>query len=169
MKRYRGRGLAVASSLLGPRLGAEAEDATQSAVIRCFRALDQFRADSSFAGWFFRIVRNEALALKARARHRVPHVGDEALADLSTLEPTPEQAALRSQMQIDLQRAIERLPVPYQAAVRLYYGQDWSVDEIAEALATPANTIKSYLLRSRKLLRSLLSQQGYGHDNPTEE
>lgn len=165
---YRRRGLAVALSLLGPRLRAEAEDATQSAVIRCYRALDQFRADSSFAGWFFRIVRNEALAVKARARNRVPHMDDEAMAELSAPDLTPEQAALRSQMQADLQRAIERLPVPYQAAVRLYYGQDWSVDEIAEALATPANTIKSYLLRSRQLLRSLLSQQGYGHDHPTE-
>jgi len=159
--RYRERLFFVALSVLGPAFSPEAEDAAQVGIMKAYRAIAGFRAESSVATWLSRIVRHEALAIKARSRFRRPHLGEESVAAMPHQAATPEQESLAKQQNADLQACIQHLPEIYQTIVRLYYWLDWPVGEIAALLVLPENTVKSYLHRARKLLHNCLSQRGY--------
>jgi RNA polymerase sigma-70 factor, ECF subfamily len=150
-----------ALSVLGPSLAPEAEDAVQLAALKAFQAIHLFRQEASFSTWFCRIVRNEALAIKERARNRLPHGGEGALLELRAEGPSPEDRAAAGQRDKDLLECIAALPNLYQIIVRLYYWLDWPVGEIAEVLGQPENTVKSYLQRTRKLLHTAMIERGY--------
>jgi RNA polymerase sigma-70 factor (ECF subfamily) len=67
-----------------------------------------------------------------------------------------EEEILRSGLSNDIQNAIEKLPKQYRMVVVLRYLEDFSYQEIAEALDLPLNTVKSYLFRARQQLQELL-------------
>lgn len=69
-------------------------------------------------------------------------------------EETPEQQVLRREEQRAVQDLLEELPEPYFTAVRLFYYQDYSYQEIAERTGLPLKTVESQLYRARKMLRS---------------
>ena len=73
---------------------------------------------------------------------------------------SPEQAATRRQMAAVLDRAIDTLRPEYRAVVILRHHEDLDYDEIAEVMALPLGTVKTYLHRARKELAARLQEAG---------
>lgn len=159
VRRHRESVFRLALSVLGP--GGEAEEVAQEAFLRAHRSLRAFRREAKFASWLYRIAFNLALNVKARARHRTPHVPYDALDETLASSGDPGDAVDGIGREQMLSECLSRLPEVYQAAVRLHYGMDHSVAEVAELLGAPVNTVKSYLYRARLLLRALLEERGY--------
>ncbi len=161
VRRYRGPVFRLAVSILGQEHAPEAEDVAQDVMLRVHHALRTYRGEAKFGSWIYRIAFNQALNVKARARHRVPHVSDEVLAT----EPSGDRGADDQLQSERRQRAVlacvHELPEVYQSALRLHYWLGATMSEIATLLDTPENTVKSYLHRARKLLQSLLAERGY--------
>jgi RNA polymerase sigma-70 factor (ECF subfamily) len=65
-----------------------------------------------------------------------------------------------------LERALQQLPLLEREAVTLFYLQELSLNEIAEALKVPVGTVKSRLFRGRRLLRQRMTEGGTPHDTP---
>ena len=160
VRRHRQPVFRLVASILGHGFEPEAEEVTQEVFVRVHGGLASFRGDAKFGSWLYRIAFNHALNLKARVRYRSPHVTVDALKEQPSPESGPFDRLAEAQRDRAVLDCVAALPEAYQAAVRLHYGMDASVAEIASLLAVPENTVKSYLYRSRRLLEAMLKTRG---------
>jgi len=142
----------------------EANDIAAETFVRIFNSLANFRGDSSFITWLFRIVTNVYLDERKRQRAR-PH---QSLEEVIALEesnvqrqiedplPTPEEMTEKRERSDLLQAAIEALPDYQRMMIVLYHTEGKSYEEIAEILDLPIGTVKSRLNRARLSLREYL-------------
>jgi RNA polymerase sigma-70 factor (ECF subfamily) len=140
---------------------ADAQDATQEALIAIVRGLPRFDDRSSFATWSFRVATNACLdELRRRKRRPDPGLPDDERVAVDPGAGTPgiaEQVAAR----VSIDGAMEDLPIEFRAAVVLrdICGLDYA--EIAEVLEIPPGTVRSRIARGRSLLAARLG-------NPTD-
>ena len=143
-----------------------AEDATQEAFIRAYRAIGTFRGER-FRSWLFSIVANACRDELCRRRRRPQRSLDEAReqpdrADLdpTDTDPTPEAQALSGELREALERSLMQLPEDWRLVVVLSDVQGLSYEEIAESTGVPLGTVKSRLSRARARLRDILLASG---------
>ena len=145
---------------------AQAEDAVQSAYLNAFAAISGFDGRSSLSTWLTRIVINEALGVQRKARRRRAHLdkaGVLAMDDYrdklmrGSQPAAPDSELAREQLRRLLEKAIAGLPDAFRTVFVLREIEALSVEETAEALGLPANTVKTRLLRARRKLREALT------------
>jgi RNA polymerase sigma-70 factor (ECF subfamily) len=139
----------------------EAQDMTQEVYLRVWRALPDFRGDSRFGTWLYRVTVNACLNRRRSLRAQLRVVDDDdALAALPTEEDDPMAATMKKERNDSLWSAVDRLPEKYRLVVSLFYQQQLSYGEIAEMLSLPLGTVKAHLNRARQgLARMLRSMQ----------
>jgi RNA polymerase sigma-70 factor (ECF subfamily) len=143
-----------------------AEDVTQEAFFRAYRALDGFRGER-FRAWLLRIVANAARDELRRRKRRPQRSLDEArddpdTPDLDPLErgPGPEQVAENADLRRVLEAALARLPEEWRMVVLLSDVHGLSYEEVATSVGVPVGTVKSRLSRARGRLREILRESG---------
>jgi RNA polymerase sigma-70 factor (ECF subfamily) len=144
----------------------DAEDATQEAVIRAFRAFDRY-AGGSARGWLLAIVRNTCMTRLKRLRSSgkvvvLQDVIDEIeMQGAGTTEiglsPRPDQALLAHEDRERVHRALAALPEPYREIVVLREFDELTYAEIARIVGVPTGTVMSRLARARARLCKLLA------------
>lgn len=172
MKTYRDRVFGVVLNLAGNH--ADAADVTQDVFIKAFTNIQKYNFRSSFFTWIYRIAVNEALNHQRRAHSKrmsifekiLPVSGktDEQMSHeerLSNLQPSDAHrerpaAALKNELQTQLDRALQDLSEEHRAAIVLTEIEGLSMEEAAEILGTSAGTIKSRLHYAKKHLQTLL-------------
>jgi RNA polymerase sigma-70 factor (ECF subfamily) len=149
-RQHGGRVLLMFVRLSGNR--ADAEDLTQEAFVRAWNSWESFRSDSSASTWLHTIAIRTFADWRRQSLRRPweseEPVEPEANADVRALLPGAD---------IDLERAIARLPAQMRAAFVLHYIEGFSLDEIAEQLGKSIGTIKAQLHAARARLRSILA------------
>ena len=149
VERHRDRAFGLALRILRSR--PDAEDAAQEAFVRAWQALPRFRGESSFSTWLYRIVARQSFdRLQTLKRRRERETVIEAAADRAAGASASDEAAWRAR---EVERLIDRLSPVQRAVVTLFYFQDRSVEQVAEALAMPENTVKTHLSRARAEMR----------------
>ena len=130
----------------------EADDATQDVFVRAWQRLGQFRGDSAFGTWLFRLAVNVMLSRReVVAIRQKRHVDDAELVEtLSSRDASPE-------LSLDFQAAIDRLPPGMRQIFVLHDIEGYKHDEIAAMLGIAQGTSKSQLHRVRMALRKYLS------------
>lgn len=139
---------------------ADAEDVAQEAFIKAYRALPQFRGDSAFYTWLYRIAINTAKnALAARNRNPVTYDldvqgNDEAAEMIGKLKDpeTPEGLALTEEIRNIVNAAISELPEDLRTAIVLRELEGMSYEEIAAAMDCPVGTVRSRIFRAREAI-----------------
>ncbi|HTW73608.1 MAG TPA: RNA polymerase sigma factor RpoE [Steroidobacteraceae bacterium] len=139
---------------------ADAEDVAQEAFIKAYRALPQFRGDSAFYTWLYRIAINTAKnALAARDRNPVTYDLDLQGNDESTdmvarlKDPeTPEGLALTEEIRTTVNAAIGELPEDLRTAIVLRELEGMSYEEIAASMDCPVGTVRSRIFRAREAI-----------------
>jgi RNA polymerase sigma-70 factor (ECF subfamily) len=151
------------------RSPADAEEVAQDAFLRAWLALARFRGESSFGTWLYRIVARRAFdRLEWIRSRRGREVGGEEAAALAERVAAGAPGAAGSGAQDHetvlrarrLERMVSALPAAQRAAVTLYYYEDRSVEQVAEILGMPENTVKTHLSRARAALRSAWQREG---------
>ncbi len=142
----------------------EAQDAAQDALVRAWRALPQFRGESKFATWLYRITVNTCLNRQRSLRPQLQQVdADDVIDGLADPDADPQANALSREQNAAIWAAVERLPEKYRLVLTLFYQQELSYQEIAELLSLPLGTVKAHLNRARQALaRQLCSSQEAG-------
>jgi len=143
---------------------AEVEDVAQDAFIKAYRALPQFRGDSAFYTWLYRIAVNTAknyLATQARrpeASSDIDAEEAETFADGEQLRDinTPESMLHTRQVAETVNRAMEALPEELRTAITLREIEGLSYEEIAEAMGCPIGTVRSRIFRAREAIAEKL-------------
>jgi RNA polymerase sigma-70 factor, ECF subfamily len=135
---------------------ADAEDVTQDALLRAFRAFGSYRAGNARA-WLLQIVRNTCFTWLRQNR-----MGEEFTEFDETTMPqeseNPETLAIASSNREQLTRALESLPASFREILVLRELEGCSYKEIAEITSRPIGTVMSALARARLQLRDSLSQ-----------
>ena len=156
---------------------AEAEDIAQEAFIKAYRALPQFRGDSAFYTWMYRIAINTAKNSLA-SRDRSPIAYDLDLTDpeeshsvqTKLQDPdTPEGMALTEEIRQIVNSAIEALPEELKTAIVLRELDGLSYVEIAAAMECPVGTVRSRIFRAREAIDKRLREVFEGGLGRTEE
>ena len=126
-----------------------AEDAFQTALIRAWRSMPGFRGESSVKTWLSRITVNVCRDTLRSGwfRMRKASVSIDALTDLAA-EPSAQDG--------EVTQAVLALPGRYREIIVLYYFEDMTLREIADALRIPINTASTRLRRGRALLGDML-------------
>ncbi len=139
---------------------SDIEDVTQEAFIKAYRALPNFRGESAFYTWLYRIAINTAKNHFAAQGRKAPTVaagdfedpdgGDEPFAQPDG--DTPESVYQSRQIGLAVNRAIDQLPEELRTAIVLRELEGLSYDEIAAAMNCPVGTVRSRIFRAREAI-----------------
>jgi len=136
----------------------DAEDITQETFIRVFRSLAGYRP-GSFEGWLHRITTNVFLDMvRRRQRIRMEALPEES-DRIAGSEPSPEQVFQDSNLDPDLQAALDELLPEFRAAVVLCDVEGLSYEEIGATLGVKIGTVRSRIHRGRQALRAGLERR----------
>ena len=142
---------------------SEVYDVAQEAFIKAYRALPNFRGDSAFYTWMYRIAINTAKNYLVAQGRRLPNIDIEAQ-DAEQFEgesalkeyATPESMLRREEVQNTVLRTIESLPDDLRTAIMLREIEGLSYEEIAEAMDCPVGTVRSRIFRAREAIDKTL-------------
>jgi len=156
---------------------AEAEDIAQEAFIKAYRALPQFRGDSAFYTWLYRIAINTAKnAVVSRDRSPVEyeldrHSNDESYDMQGRMKDseTPEGLVLTDEIRSTVNAAIDALPEDLRTAIVLRELEGLSYEEIAAAMDCPVGTVRSRIFRAREAIDKRLREVFEGGLGRAEE
>jgi RNA polymerase sigma-70 factor, ECF subfamily len=149
------------------RSRTEADDLVQDAALLAYKAFSTFERGTNFKAWFFRILTNAFYSRHRKDRHEKANLSTEDVpalylyhktteAGLGATESDPASAILDRLDADRVGEALDALPEEYRAVATLYFIDDLSYQQIAEALRCPVGTVRSRLHRGRRMLQKAL-------------
>jgi RNA polymerase sigma-70 factor (ECF subfamily) len=173
---HRDRVFNITYRMLGNR--HEAEDVAQEVFIAVFKQIDNFREESKFSTWLYRVAvnhcKNRLKYLKRRFDKDREEINDDTTtagsngAIGSHVPSAPDHALAGAQMEKVLAEAINSLDEEQRVVVILRDVEDLSIEEICAITDLPDGTVKSRLHRARLALRKKLQRQGIGQGGSEE-
>jgi RNA polymerase sigma-70 factor (ECF subfamily) len=138
-------------------------DVTQEAFIKAYRALPNFRGESAFYTWLYRIAVNSAKNYLTSQSRKPPasdvdaeeadfYDGSDALKE----NASPEKTLLSEELQTKLFAAIDNLPDDLRAAITLREIEGLSYEEIASVMECPVGTVRSRIFRAREAIDKVI-------------
>jgi RNA polymerase sigma-70 factor (ECF subfamily) len=140
-----------------------AADITQQVFLKLIGSISQFRGDSEFSTWLYRLVVN--VCLDASRRHQ----SESVIAPGSDLDAFAGQASqerdyAQAQAASSVRKAVSALPAKFRIAILLRYFEDLSYEQMAHALGCSMGTVASRLSRGHRILTEKLKGfEGGGH------
>lgn len=136
------------------RDAALAEDVAQDAILKAWRALPTFRGDSSLRSWVLRITHNTAIST---LRKRREELRDPSMLPEQETRSTTESEAVQHLSMEAFEGALDQLDELSRSIIVLREVEGLSYEEIAGLVGVPLPTVKTRLLRGRRVLASALS------------
>lgn len=143
----------------------DAKDAAQEALIKVYKNIGNFRGDSGFSTWIYRIAVNACKDELRKKKHNVVSMDKEMETDEGSFKHEfadqslkPDELLEQSELNEIVQSSIQDLPEQNRVAIILRDIQGFSYEDISKVLDCPVGTVKSRINRGRKLLKDILSQ-----------
>ena len=149
----------------------DASDIAQESFIRAYRALANFRGESSFYTWLYRIVSNTAKSyLEQNQKHRYSVDVDDPEFDnqqdvkgLLISNDSPDALLESDELHKIVSQAMEDLPEDLKRAIVLREVEEMSYEDIASIMDTPIGTVRSRIFRARQFIEDRLAQFSQGN------
>lgn len=157
IEKYRDMAYSLAVSIV--KNDAIAEEVTQDAFLKAYKALDKFEQRSKFSTWLYKIVHNEGL--KHIRKKEFKYTDDvEELNDVQYSEINHSVAELNLQEQrYYINKGLEKLLPNDSMTLRLFYLEEKNLNEIGEITGLRISNIKTILHRARKRFYTVLKQE----------
>ena len=140
----------------------EAAETSQEVFFSAYRAIGQFRGESNFSTWLYRIALNHATTRRKNLNTRKQrNVSLEMTEPVSDPQPGPAESMEKQEIREHVQRALNNLTSDDATVILLRDLQDVSYEEVAQLLEIPVGTVKSRLHRARQALKSELASYFY--------
>jgi RNA polymerase sigma-70 factor (ECF subfamily) len=149
---YAARLYVVAYRLLGNR--ADAEDAVQQALLKCFAARGAYSPQWAISTWLYRALTN--VCIDELRRRRSAAVATRASSEIAPRHVRPGPVGER----VDLERALAGVPREARMLLALHYVDGLSFVELARIRGISINTVKSQLARGKAIMRKTLEHGG---------
>ncbi len=150
--RYKSYAFTIAFKILDNR--AEAEEAAQDSFIKAFHYLKGFNRKAKFSTWLYRIVFNTAISYKRKDKQVFQSIENSIVEYSEQADKDME----REDKQVFVAQAMDKLNEADKLAIQLFYIQEFSLDEVAELMGQPTNTIKVRIHRARQRLADELTK-----------
>ena len=145
----------------------DALDLSQEAFVKAYQQIRNFRGDSKFSVWLYRLTYNLCIDF-LRRKPKTESVslyyeddgGDTAPLEIPDLRNLPENSTIRSEMRKNISESINELPLKHREAIVMREIAGMSYEEIAKTLRINVGTVKSRLARSRLKLIEILKEKG---------
>jgi RNA polymerase sigma factor (sigma-70 family) len=157
--RYKNKAFSLLVRMLKNEM--DAEEVLQDCFLKAFKSIGNFRQESKFSTWFYRIVYNTALTRLSAKKRKIEN-------EMSSIE---DHINIKSDYDFNLtekkdisefvQKIIKQLPANFASVINMFYLDNMSCDEIASVMETSVSNIKVMLYRSRNMLRDLLQKSNY--------
>jgi RNA polymerase sigma-70 factor, ECF subfamily len=159
--------MAYGTALRLTRNRTEAEDLVQDAALLAYKAFGSFQRGTNFKAWFFRILTNAFYSRHRKEKHEKANLSTDDVPALYLYQKTTEAgisgsdrdpaAAIMDRLDADrVGEALDTLPEEYRTVATLYFIDDLSYHQIAEAVQCPVGTVRSRLHRGRRMLQKAL-------------
>jgi RNA polymerase sigma-70 factor (ECF subfamily) len=136
----------------------DVQDLAQDILIKVFKNLPKFKAESKLSTWIGQISYREAVNyLKKRKRYSDYPIDDYTANVIKEPSLNPEEKSISNDRGTMVRAAVAKLPERYRHVVVLYHLDEYSYQEISEITEMPEGTVKSYIFRGRKMLKEYLS------------
>ncbi|MFZ8943396.1 MAG: RNA polymerase sigma factor RpoE [Methylophilaceae bacterium] len=143
---------------------SEIEDIVQDSFIKAYRAINNFRGDSAFYTWLYRIGINTAKNHLVSLGRRPKAMNDVEIEDVENFEDgqelrnleTPENSMMTKEIVATVNDTIESLPDELKEAISLREMDGLSYEEIAELMQCPIGTVRSRIFRAREAIADKL-------------
>ncbi|HHY06745.1 MAG TPA: sigma-70 family RNA polymerase sigma factor [Clostridia bacterium] len=132
----------------------DALDIVQESIYKAVASIDSLKNPGYIKTWFYRIVVNTALDFLRQSK-KVVIVEEEVLSGFS-------ESKVDTYADLDLQRAMEKLPLSYRSIIVLRFFEDLKIEEVAEVLDVNVNTVKTRLYKALEKLRLEIKNQNEG-------
>jgi RNA polymerase sigma-70 factor (ECF subfamily) len=140
------------------------DDAMQEIAITLYTKLGGLKEPRAFPGWLYRIIKNRCHLFNVKTMEQRER--EYALPDLPYAEPLetageyiPEESLEGTELDSEILTAISHLPEKQQLAIRLYYYEDLSYQEIAERLGIDVRSVGSNLTRAKKTMKEMIEHK----------
>jgi RNA polymerase sigma-70 factor, ECF subfamily len=150
---YKDRVFSIARYSLGDE--AAADDVTQQIFVKLITRIGQFRGDSEFSTWLYRLVINSCLDERRKRRRFLPAAEFDSVSKTAN-KKTPETGYARREVADSVRQAIRSLKPKMRLPILLKYIEGLSYEEIAEVLGCSKGTVASRLNRAHKALAKQL-------------
>jgi RNA polymerase sigma-70 factor (ECF subfamily) len=137
---------------------AQAEDLVSEVFFDVWRNAHQFQGNSRVSTWILAIARFKALS--ALRRRKDDELDDDAAAAIPDLADDPEIAVQKKDRVAIMRQCLSHLSLAHREIIDLAYYQDKPINEVAEILGVPENTVKTRMFHARRRLSELLAQAG---------
>jgi RNA polymerase sigma-70 factor, ECF subfamily len=135
----------------------EALDLAQETFVRAWTALPNFKGQSQFRTWLYRIVTNLCYNRLPNLRRSLNDLGDDVMDEIPTTSANaPAQEFESNETRQHLHQAIDSLDAHYKLLITLRYQHELSYEEIASTLNLPLGTVKTGIFRAKEQLRRSL-------------
>lgn len=138
---------------------SEAQDVTQEAFLKAYRAIPRFRGDSAFYTWLYRIAintaKNHLVSLRRRPIEYNLDLQDSEQNSISNKlrdDDTPEGLLLRDELRQTMEDSVAALPEELRLAITLREAEGLSYEEIAQTMDCPVGTVRSRIFRAREAI-----------------
>lgn len=158
VRRYQRMIFSLAVKMVGNE--ADAEDMTQEIFVKVYQSLSQFREDSKFSTWLYRVACNYCFSQLRKKRENVVSLDEEmgVAVEYSDFKEQLEIAEKEERIQC-LDEILKRLPTEELWIVTLYYKEDISVREISQITNLSESNVKVKLHRARKWIKSEMGKR----------
>jgi RNA polymerase sigma-70 factor, ECF subfamily len=134
-----------------------AEDLVSEVFIDVWGQASRFQGRSQVTTWILSIARFKALSALHRRRRRDAELDDAAMELIEDTADSPEQTVLNSDLSAQLRTCLSQMSQEHREVIDLVYYREKTIEEVADIMRTPKNTVKTRMHYARKRLAGLLS------------
>lgn len=140
-----------------------ADDITQEVFIKCYEKMEDFRGDSSYKTWLYKITRNKCKDYLKSKWYRTFFPTDFMLERIGNNEFSTEDQVINKLEDMELSQKVLALPTKYREIIILFYYEQLKMKEIEALTHLNVETIKTRLRRGKKILQKKM-ERGEGNE-----
>jgi RNA polymerase sigma-70 factor (ECF subfamily) len=159
INRYKNKAFSLLKRMLKNEM--EAEEVLQDCFLKAFNGLKNFKQESKFSTWFYRIVYNSALTRLSIQKRKITNEMSSIDDHLNLFDESDFNVSEKKDISKFISKLINRLPEKYAAVITMFYLEEMSCEEISTIMQVSVSNVKVMLHRSRNALRDIVVQNNY--------
>ena len=159
LNRYKNKAFSLLKRMLKNEM--EAEEVLQDCFLKAFNGLKNFKKESKFSTWFYRIVYNTALTKLSVQKRKITNEMSSIDEHVNLFNDEDFKTSEKKDFSRFLNELIEKLPEKYSAVISMFYLEEMNCEEISEVMQISVSNVKVLLYRSRNALRDVVVKNNY--------